>query len=112
MAKKQGPRKAKPKKLNLNSKIVWRNIVKDVDKKEVPIHVLQKLIVNLKDGTVVEIDIKEILTNGADPDDIEEHVNQRLHDLQQYIENVDFFVDIEKVENTIQPITDKILANL
>ena len=64
----QNPKKPKSKKLNLNTKSQWKNILKDVEKKEVPIHVLEKLIVALKDGTQVVVDIKRLLAEGADPD--------------------------------------------
>ena len=57
----ENPKKPRSKKLNLSSKATWRSILKDIDKKEVPIHVLEKLMVHLKDGTVVKVDIREIL---------------------------------------------------
>jgi len=108
----QKPKKPKSKKLNLSSKSAWRNILKDIDKKEVPVHVLERLVLHLLDGTDVEINIKEILSKGIDPELVETEINKRLEDLDQYIQNVDFFVDIESVEKTIQPETDKILAKL
>jgi hypothetical protein len=108
----QNPKKSKSKKLNLNTKSQWKNILKDVEKKEVPIHVLEKLIVALKDGTQVVVDIKRLLAEGADPDEVELHVNTRLDELDDYIDNVDFFVDIDLVEATIQPETDKLLSKL
>lgn len=110
--KPKKPRRQKPKKLNLNSKTAWRNIVKDVDKLEVPIHVLERMIVHLKDGTDVEVNIKELISTGIDPSQIEDRVNKRLEDLENYIINVDFFVDIESVERTVQPETDKLLSKL
>lgn len=110
--KPKKPRRPKHKKLNLNSKTAWRNIVKDVDKLEVPIHVLERLIVHLKDGTDVEVNIKELISTGIDPSQIEDRVNKRLEDLENYIINVDFFVDIESVERTVQPETDKLLSKL
>lgn len=110
--KPKKPQKPKPKKLNVSSKNTWRNILKEVEKKEVPVHVLERMIVHLLDGTDVEINIKEILARGADPDVVETEINKRLEDLDQYIENVDFFVDIDSVEKTIQPETDRILAKL
>lgn len=108
----QGNRKPKSKRLNLNSKTAWRNILKEVEKKEVPIHVLERLQITLMDSTVVTIDIKTILADGADADEIETHVNQRLEELDPYISNVDFFVDIDTVEKLIQPETDKLLSKL
>lgn len=110
--KPKKPRSVGPKKLNINSKAKWKSILKDVDKKEVPIHILEKLVVYLKDGTKVEIDVKNILNEGADVEEIEERVNNRLSELERYIVNVDFFVDLELVERTVQPETDKILSKL
>lgn len=105
-------KKPKPKRLNLNNKKAWREILKDVEKKEVPVHVLERLVVHLKDGTEVNIDIKQILSEGADPDEIEKHVSKKLEELEQYIANVDFYVDVDLVEQAIQPETDRILSNL
>lgn len=112
MAQQKPKKPQKPKKLNLNTKSLWKNILKDVEKKEVPVHVLEKLVVSLKDGTQVLVDIKRLLAEGADPDEVEIHVNQRLMDLDDYIENVDYFLDIDLVEATVQPETDKLLAKL
>lgn len=103
---------SKSKKLNLNTKSKWKSILKDVDKKEVPVTVLEKLMVQLKDGTEVVVNIKQLLADGADPDDIEVHVNTRLLELDDYIENVDFFVDIDLVEAAVQPQTDILLSKL
>jgi hypothetical protein len=112
MAQEKPKKPAKPKKLNLNSKALWKNILKDVEKKEVPIHVLEKLMVYLKDGTQVVVDIKRLLAEGHDPDQVELHVNTRLQELDEYIDNVDFFVDLDLVEATVQPETDKLLSKL
>ncbi len=111
--KPQKPKKpAKPKPLNLNPKTAWRNILKDIDKQEVPVHVLEKLMVYLTDGTKVTVDIKRLLAAGIDPDDIEVHVDRQLQELDAYIDNVDFFVDVDLVQQTVQPETDKALSKL
>ena len=112
MAKQQKPKQPKPKKLNLTTKQKWRSILAEVDKKEMPIHVLERLVVHLKDGTEVEVNIKELLAEGNDPVLVEEHINSRLDSLDHIIDNVDFFVDVDSVVKTIQPHTDRLLANL
>jgi len=115
MSGQQNPKKQpkpRPKKLNLSPKAAWRNILKEVEKKEVPIHVIDKLVVNLRDGSQAVIDIKALLSQGADPEEVELQINEKLESLDMYIENVDFFVDIESVERTVQPETDKILSKL
>jgi hypothetical protein len=113
MAKQQKPKKpAKPKKLNLTVKQRWRAILAEVDKQEIPVHVLERLVVHLKDGTDVEVNIKELIAEGNDPVLVEQHINSRLDSLDDIIDNVDFFVDVDSVVRTIQPETDRLLANL
>ena len=110
---KKPRRKASPgKKLNLNIKKRWQDIVRDVDKKEVPVEVLQRIIVRLVDGNDLSIDVKQLLDDGQHPDAIEELLNEKFRDLDEYIENVDFFIDIDKVVGAVQPETDKVLKNL
>lgn len=106
------PKKPKSQKVNLNQKSNWRNILKEVEKHEVPIQVLEKLCVHLKDGTQVMIDVKVLLESGCDAEDVETQINQKLEELDMYIENVDFFVDVDEVQKTVQPETDKILGKL
>jgi hypothetical protein len=110
---KKPRRKSTPgKKLNLNVKKRWQDIVKGVDKKEVPVDVLQRIIVRLVDGTDLSIDITQLLADGHDPVEIEDLLNEKFRDLDEYIENVDFFIDIDKVVDAVQPETDKVLKNL
>lgn len=115
MAENQQPKKPqrnRAQKLKLDLKKRWQDIVKDVDKKEVPVTVLQQIVVKLIDGTHISIDVKQLIDDGNDPESIEELLNDKFDDLDQYIENVDFFIDIDKVVRTIQPETDKVLKNL
>lgn len=100
------------KKIKINPRAGWEQILKDVDKDEIPITVLESLRVNLTDGTVVEIKIKELLEEGQLPAAIQDRLNKQLEELNDYIEDVDFFVDIDKVAKTVQPLTDKLLKRL
>ena len=112
MAKKQQPKQPKSKRLNLTQKQKWRSIISEVDKKEIPVHVLERLVVHLKDGTEVEVNVKELISEGHDPLQLEQHINSRLDSLDHVIDNVDFFVDVDSLVKTVQPHTDRLLANL
>jgi hypothetical protein len=109
---KKTPRKARAKKVVINKRKSWQDIVNGVDKKEVPITILQYISVQLVDGTSINIDIKQLIDDGQDPTEIEELLDAKFQDLDEYIENVDFFIDIDKVVNTVQPETDKVLKDL
>lgn len=106
------PRRSRAQKLKLDPKKLWQEIVDDVEKRDVPASVLQQVVVKLIDGTYLSIDIKKLIEEGQDPDEIEELLNEKFHDLDQYIENVDFFVDVDSVVSAVQPETDKVLKDL
>lgn len=106
------PRQRKSRRLNVTSKAKWESILKEVRKEEVPISVLQSMVVNLRDGTSVVIDILELLAEGQDPDDIEREINTKLVALDHIIQDVDFHISVDSVAKAIQPITDKLLKDL
>jgi hypothetical protein len=64
------------------------------------------------DDTVVEINITELLEEGVDPEVIEIQLNQQLKDLDAYIKDVDFYINIDSVSKVVQKFTDRLLKNL
>ena len=115
MSENQAPKKPRPskaKKLNLNKRKSWQDIVNGVDKKEVPISVLEHISVQLIDGTIITINIKDLISAGQDPNQIEAMLDEKFNELDNYIKNVDFFVDVDKVKDAVQPETDKVLKGL
>ena len=116
-AKKQEPKKPagprRGKRLKITKKEVWEKILGDVDKSRVPVHCLEGLDVNLKDGTVVRIDVIELLVDQElHPDEVELMINSRLEALDHIIDDVDFYINIDYVADMVQPLTDEILRNL
>lgn len=115
MAKQQEPKKpkrSKSKRLNAGTKKEWEAILREVDKHEVPIGMLECMVVNLKDGTQVSIEIKELLAEGADPDELKDHIDERLETLDDIINDVDFYISVDQVRKLVQPATDQLLKNL
>jgi hypothetical protein len=100
------------KKITLNTIKRWKDIVEGVDKKEVPINILQQIDVKLIDGTNISIDVKKLLAEGMIANEIETMLDDKFNELDAYIENVDFLIDIDKVKDAVQPETDKVLKGL
>ena len=105
-------RKKSSKRINIDAREKWKSILKTVTKDEVPMALLEMVTVNLIDGTQVEINITQLLNEGHDPDDIEIMINSRLKKLDEIIKDVDFFINIDSVAKTVQPVTDDILKHL
>lgn len=110
----QKPKKPrqKSKKLNLNSKLQWESILKSVEKKEIPITMLESIHVNLSDGSCVELNIKEMLDEGADPEELELTIKAKLKALNHIIDDIDFYISVKAVAQAVQPATDELLKNL
>ena len=105
-------RQPKSKRLNLNSKEKWEKLLKEVNKEQVPITVIRYITVNLKDGTSVDVNISEMLEQGADPEVVEKLINNKLEALDDVIQDVDFHISVDSVAKVIQPFTDKLLKDL
>ncbi len=113
--KQPKPRKQRAprgKRLNISIKSRWQKILKDVETKEIPIGVMQSIVVNLVDGTSIDIDIRNLLSTGFETEEIEEYLEKKLKDLDDIIKDVDFYIDVEAVAKTVQPITDLTLKDL
>ena len=79
MSKQQKPRRQpRSKRLKVNKKEQWERILKDVEKKDVPISCLESIQVNLRDGTSVFVDIRQLLDEGNDPASVEYMINSKL----------------------------------
>jgi hypothetical protein len=110
----QKPKKPrqKSKRLNLSSRLQWENILKSIEKKEIPITMLESVSVKLADGTVVDINIRELLDEGTDPDELETMLKLKLKALDYIINDIDFYISVAAVQKVVQPATDELLKNL
>jgi hypothetical protein len=99
----------------------WKHIINDVEKSDIPTHLIDKLVVRLNgaDGdtgseemSIQTINISELKDQGYLAEEIESVINETLYELNDYIDRVDFFLDIDAVAREVQPETDKILNNL
>jgi hypothetical protein len=109
---KRKPKHPKLKRLNISAREKWGKILKEVEKQEVPVSLLESITVELIDGTKVNINIKDLLDDGMNPDEIEVALNKKLEELDHIIKEIDFFVSLDDVAKTVQPITDTFLKDL
>ena len=106
------PRRPRAKKITLNTRAQWQRWVKEVDKTDVPMEVIQHVVVNLKDGSRVPINVAQLLAGGHDPEDLEQYLTSRLRELDDYIEDVDYYISVASVARKVQAETDQLLKDL
>lgn len=109
--KPKKPRR-KSKRLNLSSKAQWESILKSVETKEIPIAMLESIDVNLNDGTRVKINVRELLDEGVDAEELEKEIKLKLKSLDYFIHDIDFLISVKAVAQAVQPATDELLKNL
>jgi antitoxin component of MazEF toxin-antitoxin module len=106
------PKRPRSKKLNISKKKEWESLLKEVDKLDIPIELLEAIVVNLKDGTQVTIEVKELISEGYDPQELRDHLDERLDSLDHMIDEVDFYISVDEVMKTVTPATEHLLKNL
>ena len=110
--KPKAPRKSKRLKLLVNKTDKWQQILAEIEKPEAPISVIEKIEVQLKDGTVFSIYVQSLLNEGYDQSELESAINKKLDACDDMIKDVNFYISTDDVASTVQPITNRILKNL
>ena len=90
----------------------WEDLVDNVEKSDVPVECIKRLVIKLKDGKRRYLNIATLRKKGYYPEELEQVLNDKLSEYDGMIENIDFFVDVEAVAELVQKETDNILGNL
>ena len=90
----------------------WESIIEDVDKVKVPVQFIKKIVVKMTGKKQHTINIQTLLKQGLDPEEIEEVVSRKLHELDPLITSFEFILNVESIAETVQPHTDKLLNKL
>jgi hypothetical protein len=93
----------------------WEHILEDVEKQKIPIEFIKKLIIKLEgyEGKKQQtINIERLLSQGLEPDQVEDAVSKKLHELDDFIVSVEFVLNVQSIAEIVQPETDKLLNKL
>lgn len=90
----------------------WEHIINDVDKTKIPVEFIKKLILKLNGRRQRTINIKAMIRQGFDSEEVEEAVTRKLQEYDDEMVGIEFILDIEGIAEIVQPETDKMLKNL
>jgi hypothetical protein len=90
----------------------WEIIVAEVNKTDVPLECIKKILFKLTNGRQRTINIHTLKKQGLNMDDLELLVARTFSELDTEIKDVEFIVDIKSVAALVQPETDKLLGKL
>lgn len=90
----------------------WEHIIDEVNKTDVPIECIKKIVIKLADKKRKTINMHTLRKQGLDWNEIEVVVNRMLAGMGDTVYSVDFIVDAHAVAEIVQPETDKLLKSL
>ena len=90
----------------------WDDLISTVVQDQVPIGCVKKVLFKLRDGKQKTINLQTLRKQGLEVEEIETVITRKMLDLQNDITNMDFVIDVNRVAEYVQPLTDKILAKL
>lgn len=90
----------------------WEHIVNDVNKTDVPLECIKKIVIKFKNGRQRTVNLHTLQRQGLDLEEVETLLNRTFSEEHDNIRDVDFVVDITSVANLVQPETDKLLDKL
>jgi len=88
----------------------WEDLISTVDKDQIPIDCVKKVLFKLKGGKQKTINLGTLRKQGLEIEEIETVVTRTMLDMSSDIVNMDFVIDVQIVAEHIQPITDKLLG--
>jgi hypothetical protein len=90
----------------------WEHIIADVNKTDVPLECIKKVVIKLAGGRQKTINLHSLLRQGLQLEEIETMLTRYFQEHDHEIRDVDFVVDISAVADLVQPETDKLLGKL
>jgi hypothetical protein len=90
----------------------WSKIIATLDTTKAPTFVVKLLRVYFKGGESIVFPVRDWLKNGEDINYVEETINRWFKINKGTFEGVEIVVDLAKLRETIQPITDETLKEL
>lgn len=90
----------------------WEHIIEEVNKTEVPLECIKKVVIRLGDRRQKTINLSTLRKQGLDLEEVETVLTRTLTELGDTVRDIDFVVDVSEVAKLVQPETDKLLKDL
>jgi len=90
----------------------WEHIIEQVNKTEVPLECIKKVVIRLNDRRQKTINLSTLRKQGLDLEEVEIVLTRTLTELGDTVRDIDFVVDVSEVAKMVQPETDKLLKDL
>jgi hypothetical protein len=90
----------------------WEKLLEDVDKQQIPVEFIKKIVLKLVGRKQHTINIEKMLKQGLEPEDVEDTVSTKLLELDDQVVSIEFVLNVDTIAEIVQPETDKLLNGL
>ena len=90
----------------------WERIIAEVNKTDIPLECIKKVVIKLQGGRQKTINVHTLLKQGLELPEVEQMLTRYFAENDHNIRDVDFVVDVHAVASLVQPETDKLLGKL
>jgi hypothetical protein len=90
----------------------WEQIVEQVDKDQIPVECIKKIVFKLTGGRQKTINFRTLKNQSLSITEINDVVERWIEENQLDIQNMEFILDIQVIANLLQPETDKLLKGI
>ena len=81
----------------------WDALIKEVPMDDIPIEVINEILIHFKDGTVISVDISKLMAEpNTDFKKLESAIDKQIQKLSDKINHIDWIVDRPKVQNKVE----------
>jgi len=98
--------------LAIDSTAQWEDLIKTVDKDQIPIDCVKKVFFKLRGGKQKTINLASLRKQGLELEEIETVITRTMMDMSNDIVNMDFIIDVDTVREYVQPMTNTLLGKL
>ncbi len=81
----------------------WDALIKEVPMDDIPIEVINEILIHFKDGTVKSVDISKLMADpNTDYKRLESAIDKQIQKMSDKINHIDWIVDRPKVQNKVE----------
>jgi hypothetical protein len=90
----------------------WEDVVSSVDKENIPIDCVKKVVFKLRGNRQKTINLETLRRHGLHVEEIEAVISRAMMEMTKSIVNIDFVIDVKTVAEHVQPLTNHFLGKL
>ena len=90
----------------------WENLLQDVEKQQVPVEFIKKIVLRLVGKKQKTINIERLLDQGLDPEHIEDIISRKIIEFDDEVIGIEFVLNVQSIAEVVQPETDGLLNGL